>query len=144
MDRKVRNQATIRQLFRFGGVGILATLAHVLTAIAAEALLPLSHQAANLTGFCAGVLVSYTGHARFTFNAPVRSTAQILRFMVLAPLSLATSSATVWLTTGKLGFSFPAAMAAVAVVVPMVTYLAMRFWVFARPTAHKDPRNGQT
>jgi putative flippase GtrA len=118
------------QLIRFGAVGAVATLAHVLAALMAERTLPVSAQGANLVGFATAVLVSYTGHTRVTFDAPLRSGPQFGRFLVLSLLSLAASSLTVWVVTGPLGLGFAAAMAVVALIVPAVTYLAMRLWVF--------------
>lgn len=117
-------------MVRFGAVGGLATLTHVLVAIVAEAALVLAPQLANLAGYLVAVLVSYTGHALVTFKAPVQSAARFLRFILVSLLGLATSSATVWVTTGVLGLAFPVAMLCVAVAVPVVTYLGMRFWVF--------------
>lgn len=128
----------LAQILRFIGVGGLATLAHVLTALAVSALVPVTPQGANLAGFAAGFLVSYTGHARVTFGAPLRSGPQFLRFVVLSLTGLAASSLTVWLVTGVLGLAFPVAMVAVGLIVPAVTYLAMRFWVFAE-AAKKTP-----
>lgn len=122
----------LAQLIRFAGVGGLATLAHVLVALAVQAALPITPQQANLAGFAAGFVVSYSGHARLTFGAPLRSGPQLLRFFVLSLLGLGASSLTVHVTTGMLGLGFGAAMLAVAVIVPALTYLAMRFWVFAR------------
>lgn len=122
----------LAQLIRFAGVGGLATLAHVLVALAVQAALPVTPQQANLAGFAAGFVVSYSGHARLTFGAPLRSGPQLVRFFVLSLLGLGASSLTVHVMTGLLGLGFGPAMLAVAVIVPALTYLAMRFWVFAR------------
>lgn len=120
----------LAQVIRFGAVGGLATLTHVGVAIAAEAGLALSPQSANLAGYLVAVVVSYTGHALVTFKAPVQSAARFMRFILVSLLGLATSSTTVWVATGVLGLAFPVAMLCVAVAVPVVTYIGMRFWVF--------------
>ena len=121
----------LAQLFRFGFVGGLATLVHVLMALAAQTAFNLPAQGANLAGFCAAVVVSYLGHMRFTFAVSAGSGAQFLRFAVLSCLSLMTSSATVWLITTQLGASFAMAMVAVTVLVPAASFVAMRLWVFS-------------
>jgi putative flippase GtrA len=118
------------QILRFGAVGIAATLSHVLTAVLAESTLAIGPQMANLAGYAIAVVVSYTGHALVTFNAPVQSASRFLRFILISLIGLATSSLTVWFVSGVLGHSFPVAMFFVAVLVPVVTYLGMRFWVF--------------
>ncbi len=120
----------IARLIRFAGVGGLATFAHVLVALAADAALPVSAQKANLIGFVAGFLVSYGGHARITFGASLRSGPQLLRFFILSLAGLAASSLTVHVVATLLGLGFLTAMVAVVVIVPAITYIAMRYWVF--------------
>jgi putative flippase GtrA len=131
MDR-ITGPGLLAQLVRFGLVGGLATLVHVLAALSAQSLFHLSAQAANLVGFCVAVLVSYLGHLRFTFDVSDRSGAQFLRFVAMSGLSLMTSSATVWLIATRMGLGFGVAMAAVTIVVPAASFMVMRFWVFAR------------
>jgi putative flippase GtrA len=118
------------QILRFGAVGVVATLSHVLVAVLTESALKMGPQMANLAGYAVAVLVSYTGHALVTFNAPVQSAARFLRFILVSLTGLATSSLTVWVVSDVLGQTFPVAMLCVAAAVPVVTYLGMRFWVF--------------
>lgn len=117
-------------LIRFGGVGGLATLVHVLVALTAEHSLSLSAQQANLAGFLVSVLLSYFGHAHVTFRSGQGSALRFLRFVVVALTGYAVSSLTVALITGPLGLPFAVAMVAVAMVVPATSFVAMRFWVF--------------
>jgi putative flippase GtrA len=56
-------------LIRFGGVGGLATLVHVLVALTAEHSLSLSAQQANLVGFLVSGWVSYVGYAHVSFRS---------------------------------------------------------------------------
>lgn len=123
------------QLARFAGVGGLATLVHICTALVAYEFLSFENLWANLTGFGAAVFVSYFGHARFTFQADAVHKEQFPRFLFVALVGLATSSAVVWLTNDKLGHSFGLSMLLVAVAVPLVSFFAMKFFVF---TQHKN------
>jgi putative flippase GtrA len=129
----------LRQLIRFAGVGGLATVLHVAVALLVQHALPVSAQAANFAGFCAAVTLSYFGHARFTFQVGAQSGGQFLRFVATSLLGLATSSSTVWLITTKLGFSFWVAMVVVAAAVPLMTYIAMRYWVFLAKAEKRAP-----
>jgi putative flippase GtrA len=129
-SRMLGKPGVLTQIICFGAVGGLATLTHVGVAILSEAVLALSPQLANLSGYLFAVVVSYTGHALVTFKARVQSGAQFMRFILVSLLGLATSSTTVWVTMGVLSLSFHMAMLCVTVAVPMVTYLGMRFWVF--------------
>ncbi|WBL33204.1 GtrA family protein [Sinirhodobacter sp. HNIBRBA609] len=120
----------VGQLIRFGGVGGIATLVHVLMAMALQGPLGLPPLQANFGGFCAALLISYIGHARITFDADLRHAPQFVRFVTIALIGLATSSTTVWLIDTRLGAGFGIAMAAVAVLVPLMTFVTLRLWVF--------------
>jgi putative flippase GtrA len=125
------------QLLRFGGVGGLATLVHVVVAMLMRSMFELSPLQANFAGFSSAILLSYVGHARCTFGVEVTHGFQFLRFLSVGLIALATSTGTVWLLDIGLGLDFGIAMVAVAVMVPAATYLAMRFWVF-RTTGTQD------
>ena len=122
------------QAIRFGAVGGVATLSHVLIAIFAELALQLDPQMANFVGFLTAVLVSYFGHAGYTFQSGPGSSKQFLRFALVAAAGYAASSLTVALVTQYLGLPFALAMALVVAVVPVASFLAMRFWVFQSET----------
>jgi putative flippase GtrA len=122
----------VAQVLRFGAVGGVATLSHVLIAILAERALAAGPQMANLTGYAAAVLVSYSGHALVTFQAPLQSASRFAMFFVVSLLGLAASGLTVWVIVDLLGQPFVVAMCFAAVLVPAATFLAMRFWVFER------------
>lgn len=117
------------RILRFAVVGGSATFAHVGIALIFRSTLQLSDLLANLAGFCAALAISYVGHARFTFGVDMRA-AQVPHFVAAALIGLVTSSGVVWLVDIGLGWGFPVAMALVAVTVPMVSYLLLRFWVF--------------
>jgi len=118
------------QIIRFGSVGSVATVLHVILAMMTREAFNIVPLAANFTGFVGAILFSYIGHARFTFRQTVNQSDQFLRFIIAGLVSLGTSSFLVWILNSVLGIDFGVAMIAVAVVVPMMTYLVLRFWVF--------------
>lgn len=129
----------VGRAIRFVGVGVLATLVHVSVAMAVEAGLGLAALGANLAGWMAAVTLSYFGHLHVTFGATPSHGIQGPRFALTALGGLAISSGLVSLVTG-LGGSFAAAMAVVAVGVPVMTYLMLSFWVFdTRNTEASSP-----
>ena len=128
----------VGQLIRFGGVGGLATLIHVAVAMLLSSIAEVSPLQANFAGFASALMFSYVGHARCTFRAEMNKAPQFLRFIFVALVALATSSGTVLLVDTGLGLDFGIAMAAVAVLVPAVTYLALRFWVFEATSRQAD------
>lgn len=130
----------MQQLLRFGAVGVLATLVHVCAALVTTSagVAPL---AANLVGFAVALSVSYLGHARITFGITPRFGIEAGRFAFTALCGLCASTLTVWILAVRLGLGMGVAMAAVALFVPTVTYLCLRFWVFTGETA---PRRADT
>lgn len=121
------------QLARFGGVGVLATVVHIAVGLAARNFFGFAPLLSNLAGFGVAVLVSYVGHARFTFGTTNSPFPQFLRFVFVAVFGLAVSTSTVWLLDIRLGLSFTVAMISVGFLVPVATYVALRFWVFETP-----------
>ncbi|WP_170605559.1 GtrA family protein [Ruegeria arenilitoris] len=121
----------IAQLTRFASVGLFATLLHVLVAMLVRNLLSLDVQASNFAGFLAAVSVSYFGHAEMTFKATGSHQQQMVRFGLLAVLGLLLSSGITYVICEVMDTSFVVAMAIVAVVVPSVTFLVSKYWVFA-------------
>lgn len=120
------------QLMRFAGVGGLATLVHVCVALIANSVFGLEGLAANFAGFTAAVLLSYFGHARITFQTRPDHAQHMPRFLFVSLVGLLTSSSVVWLITERLGHGFGLSMVLVAIAVPLASFLAMKFWVFAQ------------
>jgi len=128
----------LAQISRFAGVGLMATLIHVLVALMVRNWIDVNVQAANFTGFLAAVTFSYFGHAEVTFKATGSHQQQMLRFGVLAGLGLALSSSLTFIICNLMGGSFSLAMGVVAVAVPGMTFLASKYWVFADRTSKSD------
>ncbi|WP_289040346.1 GtrA family protein [uncultured Aliiroseovarius sp.] len=127
------------QLLRFIGVGGLATLTHVLVASLAYRYASVPDMWANFAGFCVAVLVSYTGHSRVTFATEPTQKGQFPRFVFVASMGLVASSTIVGVVSTWGGGSFYLAMALVVVLVPIATFLALRFWVFSDRAATALP-----
>ena len=128
----------VMQLVRFAGVGVLATLVHICTALVAYELLSFASLWANFAGFAVAVFVSYFGHARITFKTEADHGQQFPRFLFVALVGLATSSSVVWLNSDRLGHSFGLSMLLVAIAVPLVSFFAMKFFVFAQHKRRLD------
>lgn len=128
------------QSLRFAGVGVVATLTHVLVALAASSVLELAPLAANLAGYSVAVMVSFWGHLRVTFKVHDPHVQHLLKFILLATMSLAISSLVTSICTST-GHGIGVAMAAVAVIVPGASFLAARLWVFV-PVTEKSSLSG--
>ncbi len=118
------------QIARFVGVGLLATLMHVLVAICAAAWLGFPPLGANFTGFAAAVILSYLGQGRFTFGARLQHRFHAPRFLTIAVLGLALSTLITEVAVMRAGLTFTYAMGLVGVAVPLTTFTLCRFWLF--------------
>lgn len=118
----------LTEALRFGIVGAGATLTHA--GVYVLALSMLAPQAANLAGFLAALLVSYLGHAHFSFRRAggPRPGAQV-RFGLSAGLGFVLNAGFVALATH--GLDRPAlGFWAIALITPALSFGLMKFWVF--------------
>lgn len=126
-ERPLRHQVPL-----FALVGAAATLTHVIAALAARELAGLSPMGANLVGYLAAVGVSYLGNARFTFRRAVLHGPQFARFVAVSLLGLALTQGLTWLLVERLGWSFSAGLAVVAIAVPALSFVLQRLWAFRK------------
>lgn len=115
-------------LARFGGVGMLATIVHLGAAALAFFLWPdISPFVANLVAFLLAFQVSYYGHRRFTF----RKDGSALRFFALALGGFALNNGVLAFLLGLTSLDGFITIVIATFTVPLLVYLAARFWAFA-------------
>lgn len=151
-----RLAALARQITRFGLVGLAATATHVLAfAVLMESFAGLQGSVANLMAFGLAVVVSYFGHARYTFPAqggpdasgtprgrgPYRCFA---RFTITAVIGLILNSAIVYAIVDHLGYPYAWAVPPMIAVVPAITFLIAKFWTFREGGEPAPSRAGST
>ena len=120
------------QAARFGAVGLLATVVHVVVAIALVEFAKVPVFWANMGAFCTAVFVSYLGNHHWTFACQGAHARYFPRFISIAALGLALGQILVWAIT-EAGGNYRVAVLTVAVAVPAFTFLASRLFVFAEP-----------
>jgi len=121
----------LARLLRFGLVGGTATATHAGVALAALHWLHVAPVVANATGFCVAFVVSFAGHALFTFRARPTWT-RALRFTIVALSSVLLSSGFV-LAAGR-WTALPATiyLPLAAVCTPLFTFVCHSLWTFRR------------
>lgn len=125
--------------WRFGLVGIAATLTHAGIALALTVSGVAHPLVANLIAFLVAFLVSFLGHHFWSFPDPAstkqRRRRRMLRFFVLAFAGFSANSIALagWLAWVPL----PDAIGVLVSIglIPLVTYLGARLWAFAEPAA---------
>ncbi len=123
----------IWQISRFAGIGVLATMLHVIVAIVAREFFDIAPLLANSAGFASALSLSYLGHGRITFATSLNHRVHAPRFLITSGIGLVLSTAITELIAVQLGASFVLAMVVVAISVPSSTFLFCKFWVFAQP-----------
>jgi putative flippase GtrA len=125
----------MRQIAIFIAVGSAAAFTHlavVALVVEAFAIRPL---AANVVGFCVAFLVSFTGHARWTFPiAPERFAAARTKFFAVAFTGFVLNQAAYAEALHVFGarYYLPS-LAAVLIGVAVATFVLSKLWAFAQP-----------
>ena len=122
----------IIQLIKFSFVGLLATAIHALIFYLVVNVLMLHGQLANLCGFLVAVVVSYFGQRHWTFaSTSINDTAGVkVKYFATACLSLILNAFWVWVVEVLLKVNANVAVLFILFVTPLVTFVALKLWVF--------------
>jgi putative flippase GtrA len=123
---------SLKQISRFGFVGVLATGVHVGVGLGLNKLAGMSPLAANLIAFCCALGVSFFGQTRLTFPDRVADGGAFLRFAVVAVSGLCLNQIIVWLVTSVFAGSYELALGIIIFTVPAVTFVLLKFWALRR------------
>lgn len=125
------------RVVRFGIIGAASTGAYVALALIGKGLgLPVS--AASLAAYAVAFPFSYFGHRRVTFQSDRPHREAVSRFVALNLFGLLLAVAMPWLLCDQLGLPGIAGIVAVAVTVPLSSFLGQSLLVF--PSAGDAPQ----
>jgi putative flippase GtrA len=117
--------------------GVLATLTHAGVSVAALRWGGFPPLAANAAGFCVAFVVSFCGHAFFTFDAS-HTLGRALRFTVVALTSAALSSGLVLAAQAWTPVPPDVYLPLVALFTPVFNFVVHSLWTFRRPPGIVD------
>lgn len=119
---------------RFALVGIAATLTHMLVVWMLIELTGLPSLLANLMAFLTAFVVSFTGHYHWSFQGAGNPGRAMRRLFLISSSAFLVNTALLasLLKAGWVSASVAAVVA--AAVVPMISFLASRFWGFKPST----------
>ncbi len=126
----------LTEVFRFGIVGIGATLVHYAVAVAAVEVLGFVPLVANLIAFICAVPVSFFGHLYWTFyeqtagHSPHDRHAYWGRFVTTALIGLCVSQLVVFVTADLLAVHHRIAFLLALVLAPATVFVLSKFWAF--------------
>ncbi|WP_346799152.1 GtrA family protein [Halomonas sp. Bachu 37] len=118
--------AELWQMMRFGLVGLVASISHILVAALVLYVLPVLHEFwVNVIAYGVAFGVSLMGHQRVTFQR----TASLWRFTVMSLTGFGINNLVLVGALG-IGFSGLIAIAPAVVVAATASYVLSRCWVF--------------
>lgn len=119
-----------RRIIRFGIVGIVSTAVHAGTALFAVEIIGLHPVFASIIGQAVAGVVSYFGHALYSFTVKLDHRTYLWRFLVIGVFTFGLNAFVTWLLTDIIMISYRVAIILVTILVPVVNYLCNRYWVF--------------
>lgn len=124
------------QFVLVGGCAAATHLAVVALLVQGAGMAPLQ---ANVLAFLVAFVVSYNGHALFTFvQAGARGWSVVVRYFAVACASFVANELLYWVALHWLGWHYFWSLALVLVLVAVGTFVFAKFWAFAVP-ARKEP-----
>jgi putative flippase GtrA len=115
---------------RFGLVGVMATVVHIVVVsfVLSETLLPTL--LANTLAFLAATCISFTGNYIWTFQSPGDPRRAMRRFLLIS-VSAFVANTLLLVTIIQAGWLSPLfATISSAAIIPLITFLASRLWGF--------------
>ena len=122
----------LKQLTRFGFVGILATTVHVGVGLGLHEGIGMLPFWANLIAFACALSVSFIGQTRLTFPDSTADHRAFMRFSVVVVSGLGLNQLIVWLVTSVFASPYWLALVIIIFTVPGITFLLLKFWALKR------------
>lgn len=119
----------VAELVRFGIVGLVATATYLIVSMVVRSA-GAGHYFANFSGYIASVAISYFGHRVVTFRSKQAHRRQGPRFILVSLLAFGLTNLIVYIFVDRLDLAFSFAAVAVAISIPLFTWLMSRTWVF--------------
>jgi len=119
------------KIIRFGFVGILATLMHIIVVTLLTYFTPLHPVIINTLAFAVAFCVSSTGHMIFTFQVHNNQKNSLIKYFFVAVAALILSNILLAFMLKQDFTSQYIAQLTAILSVPIVTYIASRYWAFA-------------
>lgn len=123
----------LHRFSRFVMVGIVNTLAYALATRLYADLFAVGAAVASALGYVTAMPMAFFGHRILTFEAKGALAPQLVRFLGNHLFGFVLAVVIPWLMTDLLAWPIWMGIGVTIVAVPVVSYLVMDKWVFARP-----------
>lgn len=119
----------IVQLMRFGGVGVVNSALYLVLATAFSGVVGFTALAASVLAYVIAAAVAYLGHKFLTFGQAAHAPAEMTRFVVASGVGLSLAAL---IPISLAGFAPVISFVTVLVLVPVCSFLLMKFFVFRK------------
>ena len=116
--------------FRFIFVGCISTGFHILITNALLLSIITNPFIANFIAFCSTLLLSFYGHYYFTFKSDSKKRYAIIKFFIISAIAFMLNNASLDIILGLQLFPELVATNIAALIIPLVSFVANRLWVF--------------
>ncbi|MBH9552062.1 GtrA family protein [Inhella gelatinilytica] len=123
----------LKQVARYGVVGLIGTAAHFLLMVAAVEIGDWDPVAAGVLGFVAALVISYALNRCWTFRTGGPVAKGFLRFTAVALFALAVNSGLLFVLVHGVQLHYLQAQIALIWVPPCLNFVLNRRWTFATP-----------
>ena len=124
------------QLLQFVLVGGSAAATHLAVVALRVSQLNMPPLGANVLAFLVAFVVSYNGHALLTFSAAqAKGWSVVARFFAVACLAFVANEVLYYIALHQWHLHYLWSLFAVLLIVAVVTFVAAKFWAFARSAA---------
>ncbi|MGQ0456439.1 MAG: GtrA family protein [Hyphomicrobium sp.] len=128
-----RDPKPFQRLFRFAVTGGVASVIYAVVTLALIDELQLASPLASVLGYLAAIPVSFWGQKTWTFQTNGEVTKEFARFLLLQAVNILLAALVMALAIDFLGFDRRFGIAAVVVLIPIITYVCLARLVFTLP-----------
>lgn len=126
--KEVSSRNWLKQLIRFGGVGVLATLVHTVVALVLIKFISVSATYANVCAFFVAAIVSYTLNALWSFEQRLAADS-FFRFLIVGLISLG-MIVMVGHFVEQSDYPPEISVLIIACIIPTINFVTHKFWTF--------------
>ena len=126
-------------LLRFGGVGVIATLAYVVAYSVLQLALSVEAVFASALAYGVGMAVSWLGQSRWTFGRETVTRSSLPKFVGLSLLGLIVATVAVWVARDVLGIAPVWGAVVTCGLIPLASFAVMNLWVFVSGPEARTP-----
>ena len=128
------NNPLIGLLFRYGIVGVVASVAHYLVAYFCFSVFQINYLLAHFFGFLFGLFTAYFGHYFYSFKDTENHSQRFPKFLVLSLATLILHQVGAYVLVNFAHLDYKTRVLPLLVIsVPVFTFLLNKFWVFSSP-----------